>query len=68
LTGSEARAAPAVIEDGIAQARPAASILKPISNAACKPQAKDNDVTAAKFVRRSVSLSFRGRSRSLFSD
>jgi hypothetical protein len=55
LAASEARIAPAVIEDGFAQARPAAIILQPISNAACKPQAKDSDMTAAKFVRRNVS-------------
>jgi hypothetical protein len=36
---------------------PAAITLKPISNAACKPQARDSDMTAAEFVRRSETLS-----------
>jgi hypothetical protein len=32
---------------------PAAITLQPISNAACKPQARYNEMTAADFVRRS---------------
>jgi len=45
---------------------PAANILKPISNAACKPQARDKEVTAIQkfFVRRNaIRASFRGRAK-----
>jgi hypothetical protein len=42
-------------EEEYARDRPAAITLQPISNAACKPQAKDAEMTIANFVRRSES-------------
>jgi hypothetical protein len=50
-----ARVTPAVIEEEYARNLPRRSLCQPISNAVCKPQAKDAAMTIANFVRRSES-------------
>jgi hypothetical protein len=47
VTGAKARVAPALFEEEFAGARARDDHLKAISNAACKPQARDNDMTVA---------------------
>jgi hypothetical protein len=55
LNRGVARIAPAESEEKYARDRPAAITLQPISNAVCKPQAKDAAMTKTNFVRRSDS-------------
>jgi hypothetical protein len=49
-----ARDAPVFVKEEFARTGPKANVLKAISNAACKPQAKDSDMTVQAIVRRNA--------------
>src|SRR5215470_16945855 len=51
---SGARDAPVLVKEEFARISPKANVPKPISNAACKPQAKDSGMTAQVIVRRNA--------------